>query len=155
MMHAQWHLLHRFGQRQSALASDRRGPWNAEACLAGAYCPTERRWSGHRGMAETDKSKTSVWRWRERFIHEGVDGLLRDGCRPPGKAPVPPKHVAEIVRLMQAPPPHEATHWTLRAMAKVAALQRRRCRYLEGPRSQPRIAGSTSSSPTTRPSPRS
>ena len=40
-------------------------------------------------MAETGKSKTCVWRWQERFMHEGVDGLLRDRSRPPGKAPVP------------------------------------------------------------------
>ena len=26
-------------------------------------------------MAETGKSKTCVWRWQERFMHEGVDGL--------------------------------------------------------------------------------
>ncbi|MEJ6677200.1 IS630 family transposase [Parasphingorhabdus sp.] len=73
-------------------------------------------------MAETGKSKTCVWRWQERFMHEGVDGLLRDKSRPPGKVPVPPERVAEIVRLTQEPPPHEATHWTLRAMAKVAGL---------------------------------
>ena len=71
-------------------------------------------------MAETGKSKTCVWRWQERFMHEGVDGLLRDKSRPPGKAPVPPDRVAEIVRLTQELPPHEATHWTLRAMAKVS-----------------------------------
>ena len=47
-------------------------------------------------MAETGKSKTCVWRWQERFMHEGVDGLLRDRSRPPGKAPVPPERVAEI-----------------------------------------------------------
>ena len=29
-------------------------------------------------MAQTGKSKTCVWRWQERFMHEGVDGLLRD-----------------------------------------------------------------------------
>ena len=45
-------------------------------------------------------------------MHEGVDGLLRDKSRPPGKAPIPPDRVAEIVRLTQQPPPHEATHWT-------------------------------------------
>ena len=73
-------------------------------------------------MARTDKSKTCVWRWQERFMHEGVDGLLRDRTRPPGKAPIAPERVAEIVRLTQAPPPHEATHWTLRAMAKVAGV---------------------------------
>jgi len=73
-------------------------------------------------MAETGKSKTCVWRWQERFMYEGVDGLLRDKSRPPGKAPIPPERVAEIVRLTQEPPPHEATHWTVRAMAKVAGL---------------------------------
>lgn len=84
-------------------------------------------------MTETGKSKTCVWCWQERkrFMHEGADSLLRDPSRPPGKAPVPPARVAEILRLTQAPPPHEATHWTLRAMAKtvgVAASRRRRCR---------------------------
>lgn len=31
-------------------------------------------------------------------MHEGVEGLLRDKSNPPGKTPVPPKRVAEIVR---------------------------------------------------------
>ena len=52
-------------------------------------------------MAATGKSKTCVWRWQERFMHEGVDGLLRDKTRPPGKTPVPRERVAEIVRLTQ------------------------------------------------------
>lgn len=30
-------------------------------------------------MSRTGKFKTCVWRWQERFMHEGVDGLLRDG----------------------------------------------------------------------------
>ena len=73
-------------------------------------------------MTETGKSKTCVWRWQERFMREGVDGLLRDKTRPPGKAPIAPEQVAEIVRLTHTPPPGEATHWTLRAMAKVAGV---------------------------------
>ncbi len=40
----------------------------------------------------------------------------------PGKAPVPLDRVAEIVRLTQQPPPFEATHWTLRAMARAAGI---------------------------------
>ena len=72
--------------------------------------------------AATGKSKTCVWRWQARLMTEGVDGLLRDKTRPPGVAPVPADRVAEIVRLTQAPPPHEATHWTLRAMAKTAGV---------------------------------
>ena len=55
-------------------------------------------------MTATGKSKTCVWRWQERFMHEGVDGLLRDKSRPPGRAPVAPKRVAEIVRLTQETP---------------------------------------------------
>ncbi|MEO0621691.1 MAG: helix-turn-helix domain-containing protein, partial [Pseudomonadota bacterium] len=73
-------------------------------------------------MRATGKAKKTVWRWQERFLAEGVDGLLRDATRPPGKAPVATDKVAEIVRLTQAPPPHEATHWTARAMAKAAGL---------------------------------
>jgi len=73
-------------------------------------------------MTETGKSKVCVWRWQERFMEEGVDGLQRDKSRPPGKAPIADDVVAEIVRLTQEPPPHEATHWTLRAMAKVARV---------------------------------
>ena len=73
-------------------------------------------------MAQTGKSKTCVWRWQERFMHEGVDGLLRDKFRPPGKTPLASKRVAEIVRLTQEPAPHEATHWTVRAMTKAAGI---------------------------------
>jgi transposase len=73
-------------------------------------------------MAATGKSKTCVWRWQERFMNEGVDGLLRDKTRPPGKAPIAPQRVAEIVRLTLEPPSHEATHWTLRAMAQAVGV---------------------------------
>lgn len=61
-------------------------------------------------MRETGKSKTCVWRWQERFMEEGVDGLLRDKTRPPGKALVDRRTVERIVALTLAPPPHEATH---------------------------------------------
>jgi hypothetical protein len=33
-------------------------------------------------MRQTGKSKSVVWRWQERFIQAGVDGLLRDKTRP-------------------------------------------------------------------------
>ena len=73
-------------------------------------------------MSATGKSKTCVWLWQERFMHEGVDGLLRDKSRPLGKTPMPPERVAQIVRLTQDPPPHEAARWTARAMAKAVGL---------------------------------
>jgi transposase len=73
-------------------------------------------------MAATGKSKTTVWRWQERFAEAGVDGLLVDKTRPPGKPPISEARVGEVLRLTQAPPPHEATHWTARAMAKAAGM---------------------------------
>ena len=73
-------------------------------------------------MRRTGTSKTCVWRWQERFMQEGVDGLLRDKTRKPGNAPVAADKVAGIVALTQKPPPHEATHWTARAMAKTSGL---------------------------------
>jgi hypothetical protein len=33
-------------------------------------------------MRTAGVSKTAVWRWQERFMSEGVDGLLRDKTRP-------------------------------------------------------------------------
>lgn len=73
-------------------------------------------------MAATSKSKTCVWRWQKRFMVEGVDDLLRNGTRPSGKLPVAADRTAEVIRLTLASPPHEATHWTLRAMAKAVGL---------------------------------
>ena len=73
-------------------------------------------------MAATGKSKTCVWRWQARFASEGVDGLLRDKTRPPGKPSIAAERVEDVVRRTLEPPPHEATHWTLRAMAKAAGL---------------------------------
>ena len=48
--------------------------------------------------------------------------MLRDATRPLGKAPVPASKVREVVELTHAPPPGEATHWTLRAMAEQVGL---------------------------------
>src|SRR5271163_477648 len=55
-------------------------------------------------------SRPAVWRWQRRFAEQGVDGLLRDKTRPPGKSPVAAETVARVVALTRADPPHEATH---------------------------------------------
>jgi len=70
-------------------------------------------------MRRTGKSKPCVWRWQERFMTDGVDGLLRDKTRPPGKAPIPDAVVAAIIEKTLHETPPEATHWTVRDMAKV------------------------------------
>ena len=60
----------------------------------------------------TGKSKACVWRWQERFMEEGVGGLLRDKTRPPRILPLAPDASERVVALTLVDPPFEATHWT-------------------------------------------
>ena len=80
-------------------------------------------------MRRTGKSKTCVWRWRERFAEEGFEGLLRDKTRPPRIPPLGPEVAERVVALTLADPPGETTHWTAAAMAaqtgiSVSSVQR-------------------------------
>ena len=67
-------------------------------------------------------SRPTVWRWQQRFAEAGVEGLLRDKTRKPGKAPIASDKAAQLVALTCTQPPHQATHWTGRAMAKTMGL---------------------------------
>ena len=71
---------------------------------------------------ETGKDKTCVWRWQERFMLEGVDGLLRDKTRPSRKPPLASSVIERVVTLTKSDPPSEATHWTAAAMAKAVGI---------------------------------
>jgi hypothetical protein len=73
-------------------------------------------------MRQTAKAKTCVWRWQERFMLEGVEGLLRDKTRPSRKPALPQATVACVVALTQGPSPGETTHWTSAAMAEKAGI---------------------------------
>src|ERR1700745_520302 len=68
------------------------------------------------------KGKTVVWRWQERFMHEGIGGLPRDKPRPPRIPPLPAETVDRVVALTNQAPPHEATHWSAPAMAKTVGI---------------------------------
>ena len=70
-------------------------------------------------------SRPAVWRWQVRYGEQGVDGLLRDKTRPPGKAPLATTKVAEVLALTCSEPPGEVTHWTGRAVAKVVGVSLR------------------------------
>jgi hypothetical protein len=67
-------------------------------------------------------SRPAVWRWQRRFAEAGVDGLLREGSRKPGKPPMPDAEVQRLIALTCSEPPGEVTHWTGRAMAKVMGV---------------------------------
>jgi transposase len=76
-------------------------------------------------MRQVGCAKATVWRWQERFAEAGVDGLLRDKSRPPGRPPLSKVVVERVVELTLAEPPGEATQWTGRAMAKAAGISLR------------------------------
>src|SRR5262249_43565802 len=70
-------------------------------------------------------AKPVVWRWQARFMEQGVDGLLRDKTRKPGKPPLPAATVQKVVALVTGPPPGETTHWTGRMLAKAVGISLR------------------------------
>jgi transposase len=73
-------------------------------------------------MRETGKSKTCVWRWQDRYMADGVDGLVRDKTRPPRIAPLGQTVIDRVVALTNTDPPHEATHWTAGTMAAAVGI---------------------------------
>ena len=105
-----------------AIAADRNSPqkhiWRARIILLTADgCGTAEIMRG------SGTSKTAVWRWQERFMTEGVAGLLRDKTRPPRIAPLGAEVEARLVQAtLSEVPPGETTHWTAAAMAKVHGI---------------------------------
>jgi transposase len=73
-------------------------------------------------MQRTGKSKTCVWRWQERFMQEGFEGLLRDKTRPSRIPPLGADVAERVVALTLSDPPGEATHWTAALMAKQVGI---------------------------------
>src|SRR5271165_6258788 len=104
-----------------AIVADRNSPqkhvWRARIVLltaAGAGTNEIMRTAG--------VSKTAVWRWQERFMAEGVDGLLRDKTRPSRIAPLSTAVADRVVALTLEDPPGETTHWTAEAMARIVGI---------------------------------
>jgi len=77
-------------------------------------------------------SRPAVWRWQRRYAEKGVDGLLRDQTRKPGKPPLSAKSVAKVLALPCSEPPGNATHWTGRAVAKAAGVSLRTVQRIWG-----------------------
>jgi transposase len=107
--------------RLEAIASDRNRPQKhaerARVVLASLAGDPLQRVAARLGV-----SRPMIWRWQQRFAEAGVDGLLRDKTRKPGKPPLAAETVARVVALTCAEPPHQATHWTGRAMAEAAGI---------------------------------
>jgi transposase len=108
-------------RRLATLARDRNAPhkhvWRAEIVLLSADGV-----GTNEIMRRTGKSKTCVWRWQERFMQAGYDGLLRDKTRPSRIPPLGIDIAERVVVLTQTDPPAEATHWTATMMAKAVGI---------------------------------
>jgi transposase len=108
--------------KREAVVMDRNSPqkhvWRAQIVLLTADgCGTAEI------MRRSGTSKMAVWRWQERFMAEGVAGLLRDKTRPSRIAPLGAELEAKVVQATLAnPPPGETTHWTAPAMAQAHAI---------------------------------
>lgn len=107
--------------RLEAVVADRNSPqkhvWRARiVLLSAAGCGT------NEIMREAGVAKTAVWRWQERFMQAGVDGLLHDKTRPSRIPPLAPAIAERVVALTQTDPPGETTHWTAAAMAAQVGL---------------------------------
>ena len=68
-------------------------------------------------MRLTGKSRPCVWRWQERYIAEGVDGLMRDKTRSPGRKPLSRKVRLKVLAKTANTTPANATHWSRASMA--------------------------------------
>jgi transposase len=110
--------------RLERLVADRNTPrkvaWRAEIVLASA--------DGLGTMAimrRTGKAKPTVWRWQERYLEAGVDGLARDKTRPGRKKPLSSQVKLAVLTKTAAERPPDATHWSARTMARAVGLSHR------------------------------
>src|SRR5512135_3161470 len=108
-------------ERLDAIVRDRNSPrkhvWRARIVLL-----TAAGLGTNAVMRETGKSKTCVWRWRERFMAEGVGGLVHDKTRPSRIRPLGQAILDRVIALTNTKPPYEATHWTAGAMAEAVGV---------------------------------
>lgn len=107
--------------RLARLVADRNTPrkvaWRAEIVLATA--------DGLGTMAimrRTGKSKPTVWRWQERYLEAGVEGLVRDKTRPGRKKPLSAEVKLAVLQKTAQERPPGGTHWSVRTMAKAVGI---------------------------------
>jgi transposase len=66
---------------------------------------------------EVDASENTVGKWRRRFSVHHLDGLY-DEPRPGAPRQIGDEEIAETIRMTLEARPADATHWSLRSMAK-------------------------------------
>jgi transposase len=69
-------------------------------------------------------SRPTVLLWRERFARGGVPGILKDAPRPGRRKAISAEVVKRVVEATMQTTPPDATHWSVRTMAKAQGLSR-------------------------------
>jgi transposase len=108
-------------ERMERLVRDRNTPqkvvWRARIVLLASNGLT-----AEAIAAAVGKSVLTVRRWRRRYVAKGVNGLLKDATRPSRVKPLSPEKIARVVHMTLHEKPPNATHWSLRSMAKAAGV---------------------------------
>ena len=107
--------------RLEAIIADRnsssKAVWRAEIVLA-----TADGLGTNAIMRRTGKSKPCVWRWQERYVEDGIGGLLRDKTRPPGTKPLSAAVKRKVLAKTASETPADATHWSVRTMGAAMGI---------------------------------
>src|SRR5712692_3797181 len=67
-------------------------------------------------------SRMTVRLWADRFVCDGVPGLLHDATRPGRRKQITPEKVQAIVEATLRTRPPAATHWSSRTLAKAQGV---------------------------------
>lgn len=73
-------------------------------------------------MRRANTSKPTVWRWQERYLDEGVEGLKRDKTRPSRVPPLPRDTRLKVISKTVRESPPNATHWSRSIMARAVGI---------------------------------
>jgi transposase len=78
----------------------------------------------HAIARELGVSRPTVLLWRGRFAAGGVQGIVKDAPRPGRRKGISAEAVKRVVETTMQTTPPDATHWSVRSMAKSQGLSR-------------------------------
>ena len=78
--------------------------------------------SNHQLSEELNVSRPTILLWRQRYLDAGLAGVLKDASRPGRKKMITPAEVDAIVHATLHTTPKDATHWSVRSMAKAQGV---------------------------------
>jgi transposase len=83
-------------------------------------------WADGAGVTEivraTGKTKRTAYRWRDRYLQRGIEGLQRDASRPGRKKPLDAATIERVVHMTLHEKPLAGTHWSARKLARAVGL---------------------------------